>query len=96
MPSTSLLLQIPCEIQTVFLPTTLQDFQRLLHTPPSVVLLWIHLEKGEAPTSLLQETLMLYNVMDWSPETSHSNGGTVTLMNLVVITSPFRRLTSLT
>lgn len=66
------------------------------HTPPSVVLLWIHLEFGEAPTSLLQETLMLYHVMACSPGTSHWKGGTVTLTNLVVITSPFLRLTSLT
>lgn len=29
------------------------------HTPPSVVLLWIHVDTGEAPTSLLQETLKL-------------------------------------
>lgn len=29
------------------------------HTPPSVVLLWIHVVTGDAPTSLLQDTLML-------------------------------------
>ncbi len=69
---------------------------KLLHTPPSVVLLWIHMVTGEAPTSLLQETLMLYHVIACSPGTSHWKGGTVTLMNLVVVTSPFLRLTSLT
>lgn len=66
------------------------------NTPPSVVLLWIHMVTGEAPTSLLQETLTLYHVMACSPGTSHWRGGTVTLMNLVVITSPSLRLTSLT
>lgn len=66
------------------------------HIPPSVVLLWIHMVTGEAPNSLLQETLMLYHVMACSPGTSHWNGGTVTLMNRVVVTSPFLRLTSLT
>lgn len=66
------------------------------HAPPSVVLPWIHIETGEAPTSLLQETLMLYHVIACSPGTSHWKGGTVTLMNRVVITSPFLRLTSFT
>lgn len=32
---------------------------RTTHTPPSVVLLWIHVLTGDAPTSLLQDTLML-------------------------------------
>lgn len=79
-----------------------QNYAKLLygslstHTPPSVVLLWIHMVTGEAPTSLLQETLMLYHVIACSPGTSHWKGGTVTLMNLVVVTSPFLRLTSLT
>lgn len=66
------------------------------HTPPSVVLLWIHMESGEAPTSLLQETLKLYHVIALSPGTSYWKGGTVTLMNRVFVTSPLLRLTSLT
>lgn len=65
------------------------------HTPPSVVLLWIHVVTGEAPTSLLQETLMLYHVIACSPGTSYWKGGTVTLINRVIVTSPFLRLTSL-
>lgn len=66
------------------------------YPPPSVVLFWIQRVTGESPTSLLQETLMLYQVMACNPETSHWNGGTVVLMNLVVVTSPLLRLTSLT
>lgn len=66
-----------------------------IHTPPSVVLLWIHVVTGEAPTSLLQETLMLYHVIACSPGTSYWKGGTVTLINRVIVTSPFLRLTSL-
>lgn len=66
------------------------------HRPPSVVLLWTHMAAGEAPTSLLQETLMLYHVIACSPGTSYWKGGTVTLMNRVIITSPFLRLTSFT
>lgn len=66
------------------------------HTPPSVVLLWIHVMTGDAPTSLLQDTLMLYHVTACSPGTSYWNGGAVTLISRVIITSPFLRLTSLT
>lgn len=40
------------------------------HTPPSVVSSWIHVVTGDAPTSLLQDTLMLYRVTAWSPGTS--------------------------
>lgn len=65
------------------------------HTPPSVVLLWIHVLTGEAPTSLLQETLMLYKVIACSPGTWYWKGGTVTLISRVNITSPVLRLTSL-
>lgn len=66
------------------------------HTPPSVVLLWIQVVTGDAPASLLQDTLMLYQVTAWSPGTSYWNGGAVTLMSRVTVTSPLLLLTSLT
>lgn len=66
------------------------------HIPPSVVLLRTHVVIGDDPTSLLQETLMLYHVSACSPGTSEWKGGVVTLMSRVTVTSPFLWLTSLT
>lgn len=84
---------IPFYIE-VSLPKSPASFS--VHSPPSVVLLWIHAETGDDPNSLLQETLMLYRVMAFRPGTSQWKGGTAALMNLVVITSPFLELTSFT
>lgn len=66
------------------------------HAPPSVVSPWIHVVTGDAPTSLLQDTLRLYRVTASSPGTSWWNGGAVTLITRVILTSPSLRLTSLT
>lgn len=57
--------------------------------PPSVVLLWTHVVIGDDPTSLLQETDMLYHVSACSPDTSEWKGGVVTLISRVIVTSPF-------